>query len=63
MRYVIYCLTSFSEHEISLVSRDENGIADSLATTTSAFKIPIYLDEKYEINVRHRPYIPDNTRQ
>ena len=52
----------FSEHEISLVPREENIIADSLATIASAFIIPIYANEKYEIVVRHRPYIPDNTR-
>ena len=52
----------FYEHEISLVPREEKIIADSLAKTASAFRIPIYSNEKYEMNVRQKPSILDNIR-
>jgi len=52
----------FLEHKIYAISREENSITYSLATTTSAFKIPIYLNRKYEINVNHRPSIPNNIK-
>jgi len=37
-------------------------MADSLATATSMFKIPIHSINKFSIHVKHRPTIPDNLR-
>jgi hypothetical protein len=33
-----------------------------LATSASAFKIPIFPNEKYEIEVKHRLAVPDNIK-
>jgi hypothetical protein len=52
----------FSKYNISLVPREQNPITDSLATSTSIFKIPIYPNKKYEIEVKHRQTIPDNVK-
>jgi len=33
-----------------------------LATLASIFKIPIFPNKKYEIEVKHRPTVPDNIK-
>ena len=49
----------FSAFNLQYISKEVNELADSLAI---AFRICIYPNKKYEINVRHRHSIPDNTR-
>ena len=39
-----------------------NCIADSLATYAIVFKIPIYPNRKYEIEVKHKPSVPNNVK-
>lgn len=53
-------LEGFKEYHISVIPRDQNVIADALAVLTSVFKIPIYPNKKYEIEVKHAPTILDN---
>ena len=53
---------SFDLCEFSLIPRLQNGIADSLATSATAFKIPLHQSSKYEVEVRHRPSVPDNIK-
>jgi hypothetical protein len=43
-----------------VIPRGKNLIADTLATSASVFKIPIFPNKKYEIEVKHRPTVPDN---
>ena len=59
---VLELLEEFYEHTISLIPREQNSIVDSLASSTSLFKIPIYPNKRYEIQVKHRPSIPDNVK-
>ena len=47
---------------MSLIPREKNVIADALATLASVFKIPIYPNRKYEIEVKHRQSILDNVK-
>jgi ribonuclease HI len=54
---VLDLLEKISEYNISVVPREQNPIADALATSASVFKIPIYPNKKYEIEVKHRPTI------
>ena len=47
---VLDLLEFFStKYTISLIPREQNKIVDSLATSASIFKIPIYPNSKYEI--------------
>ena len=50
----------FTEYKVRVVLVLENQVADSLATTTGNFKVPIYSKMKYKILVVHRPSIHDN---
>lgn len=59
---VLDILKIFSEYTLSLIPRDSNIIADFVATSTSMFKIPLYPNKKYRINVKHRPIFPDNVQ-
>jgi ribonuclease HI len=59
---VLDVLENFTEYNLSVVPRGQNLIVYSLATATSVFKIPIYPNIKYEIEVKHRPTIPDNIK-
>jgi hypothetical protein len=45
-----------------VIPRGKNIIADALATSTSFFKIPIFRHKKYEIEVKHKPIVPDNIK-
>ena len=59
---VLELLEEFVEYTISLIMREQNSIVDSLASLASLFKIPIYPNKWYEIQVKHRPSIPDNVK-
>ena len=59
---VLDILKMFPKYTLIAVSRSQNIIADSLATTTSNLKIPMNYINKFEIHVKHRPTIPDNLR-
>ena len=59
---VLELLEEFDEHTISLIPREQNNIVDSLAISASLFKIPIYPNKGYEIQVKHKPYIPYNVK-
>jgi ribonuclease HI len=56
-------LEEFSEYDLSTIPREKNQITfDVLATSASVFKIPIFPNRKYEIEVKHRPTVPDNIK-
>ena len=59
---VLQLLEEFYEFTISIIRRDQNGIVDSLATLASIFKIPIFPNKKYEVQAKHRPYVPDKVK-
>jgi hypothetical protein len=56
-------IDSFSlDFNISFVPREENYVADSLAVSTSNFKVPLPPKLKYEVEIKYRPSIPDNVK-
>ena len=59
---VLYLFENFTEYTISLIPREKNMIVDDLETSRSVFKIPIYQKRKCEVEVKHKPTIPDNVR-
>jgi hypothetical protein len=59
---VLDLLEEFSEYDLSAIPREKNQIVDALATSASVFKIPIFPNKKYEIEVKHRPTVPDNIK-
>ena len=46
---VLELLEEFNEYTISLILREQNSIIDSLASSTSLFKIPVYPNKEYQI--------------
>jgi hypothetical protein len=59
---VLFLLEEFPEYNTLVIPRGQNQIVDALATSASVFKIPIFPNKKYEIEVKHRPPIPDNIK-
>lgn len=57
---VLNILNTFTKYTFPLISTDKNVIFDFLTTSTSMFKIPLYPNKKYEINVKNFPDVPDN---
>ena len=57
---VLDLLESFKEYHLSVIPRKENVIVDAMVVSSSVFKIPIYPNKKYEIEIKHRPVVPDN---
>jgi ribonuclease HI len=52
----------FSAFNISFIPREENTVADSLATSASIFKVPLPPKLRYDVEVKYRPSIPDNVK-
>ena len=59
---VLELLENFTEFTFFFIPRDQNTIVDALDTSASVFKILIYPNKNYEIQVKHRPAIPDNIK-
>jgi hypothetical protein len=55
-------LEEFSEYDLFAIPREKNQIVDVLATSASVFKIPIFPNRKYEIEVKHRTTVLDNIK-
>ena len=53
-------LEDFKEHHFTAIPRKENVAADALAVSASVFRVPKYPNKQYQIEVRHKPAIPDN---
>ena len=49
----------FNEHRVMVIPRIQKKITDSLASTAIDFKIHVYPNRKYEIEVVNRPFILD----
>jgi hypothetical protein len=47
---------------ISFVPREENTVEDSLAISTSNFKVPLPPKLKYDVEVKYKPFIPENVK-
>ena len=52
----------FSAFNISFIPREENTVADSLATSASNFKVPFPPKFRYDVEVKYRPSILDNVK-
>ena len=52
----------FEECSFNLIPRLKNCIVDSLATFIVVFKVPIHPSGKYEVEVRHKAFVPDNVK-
>jgi hypothetical protein len=52
----------FLSFNISFVPREENSMADSLVVFASNFKIHLPHKLKYDVEVKYRPYIPNNVK-
>jgi hypothetical protein len=52
----------FSSFNISFIPTEENALANSLAASTSLFRIPLPPKIKYDVEIRYRPSIPDNIK-
>ena len=57
---VLDLLESFKEYHLSVIPRKENGIVDALAVLASVFKITVYPNKQYKIEVKHKLAIQDN---
>ena len=57
---VLDSLESFKEYHLSFIRRNKNVIVDALEVSASVFKIHIYPNKKYEIEIKHRPAILNN---
>jgi hypothetical protein len=55
-------LEEFSEYDLSTIPREKNHITDELAISASVFKIPIFPNNKYDIEVKHRSKEPNNIK-
>jgi ribonuclease HI len=59
---VLEAIKSFADFKITFVPRAMNELVDSLAVSACAFIPPLPHKLSYEIQVRHRPSLPDNVK-
>jgi hypothetical protein len=57
---VLDLLEDFKEYNLADIPIKENVTIDALVVLVSFFKIPAYLNKKYNIKVKYKPVIPDN---
>lgn len=57
---IIELLENFEEHNFTIKPREQNNIANYLVVSAILFTIPIHSSNKYEVEIRHRPTIPDH---
>jgi len=59
---VLDLLEEFSYYKLLVILRGKNQTVDALDTLTLVFKIPIFLNMKYEIEAKHNPAVPNNIK-
>ena len=59
---VLDLLQHIPEYQFVTIPTEHNIIEDALEVSSSLFKIPIYPNKKYEIQVKHRPAVLDNLK-
>jgi hypothetical protein len=59
---VLELLEKFSECNLSAIPREKNQVVDALATSVAVFKVPIFPEKSYKVEVKYRPAIPDNMK-
>jgi hypothetical protein len=52
----------FLAFNISFIPREENTMDDSLVVSTRHFRVPLPPKLKYDVEVKYRPYVPDNVK-
>ena len=52
----------FTEHNVKVIPRYDNTVADSLAIATRKFKTPTVDKRKYKVDIVNMPSIPNNTK-
>ena len=52
----------FIEHNVKVIPRYDNTVADSLETVAGKFETPTAGKRKYKVDIVNRPSILDNTR-
>jgi ribonuclease HI len=52
----------FLNFNISFVPREDNTMEYSLVVSASNFRVPLLPKLKYEVEVKYRPFIPDNVK-
>jgi ribonuclease HI len=52
----------FLAFNISFIPREENTMIDSLAISTSNFRVPLPPKLRYDVEVKYRPSIPENVK-
>jgi ribonuclease HI len=55
-------LEKFEECNLSAIPREQNHIANALATFAAVFRVPIFPEKSYKVEVKYRPTIPDNMK-
>ena len=59
---VLDLLQDIPKYQFVVVPREQNAIADELVVSANLFKIPIHPNKKYEIELKHRPVVPNNLK-
>ena len=59
---VLYLLQDIQKYQFVVIPREQNVIVDALVVSASLFKITIDPNRKYEIEVKHRPAVPNNLK-
>ena len=57
---VLDLMKGFKECQYTVIPREENSEVGALAVSASTFQVPENPKEHFQIEVRHRPSIPDN---
>ena len=55
-------LEKFPECNLSAIPREQNQVVNALTTSAAVFKVPIFPEKIYKVEVKYRPTILDNMK-
>ena len=56
-------LEKFPECNLLAIPREQNQVADALATSAAVFRVPIFPEKRYKVEVKYMPAVPYNMKQ
>jgi ribonuclease HI len=59
---VLELLEKFEECNLSSIPREKNQIVDALATSAAVFRVPIFPEKSYKVEVKYNPAVLDNMK-
>lgn len=59
---VLDLFEKFPKCNLSAIPREQNQVVDALATLAAVFRVSIFPEKSYKVEVKYKPAVPDNMK-